>query len=125
MTGSELARIAEYILDRWPSAAAWKNADRYFEDFSPMRFKPTMAAVVAMFRSGRTHGPSPSEVLADARQMKAFEEEGRQSCVNHVWAILEEHEETGFREAMCSICQQTGSFPPGRLRTPGELEAAK
>lgn len=120
MTADELARIGRWVLDRWPGATAWKSPDRFFEDFVSLRYGPTLEAVSAMFQFGQVYPPTPSEVLADARRRGAVQRITDPICRRHVWAILDEHPETGDREAMCSVCHLTREFAAGSLQTAGE-----
>lgn len=128
MTGDDLDRIATYILDRWPTAAAWRNADRFADDYLPLRYDRTMATVTALFRTGRAHAPTPSEILAATlTSPDAHEEPGPAPHDRHVWAIVDDDSDDGGRIGMCAItgCHVEKHFPPGRLLTQTEIDDRK
>ena len=132
MSPTELAKLIDFMEDRWPSTRNWRHADRIAHDFSGLQDANVWEAARNHYNAGNRNAPTPSELKHAASEIqrgKAGMEADRQNCEkrgrhSRNWAIadLDKTNDKGqpLREGQCVDCGTIIIRPAHQLLTVGE-----
>jgi hypothetical protein len=123
MTEIEWQRIVTKVLDLWGASPKWVSArTAVYEYARNLDYQKTTDVISALFNAGRPTAPSPSEIVADARLAGALQTDLDTDCTHPNWAILTYHTDGTASTGLCAACHTERTWPPGHIRTVGDLE---
>ena len=127
LTGHDFQRTVDWIRARWPDSRVWaRPVEDLYEDF---RHAVTGAALEQAahdwFGAGHDRAPSPSRLLAAAKQTMRDMSADPRHCLHRIFAV--DDLGNGYREATCAnpACRHVWTARADQLRTVGERETVR
>lgn len=131
MSPGELAKVVDWIEDRWPGTKAWRYADKIANDFIALPETAVWEAARNYYNAGHRTAPTPAETreaaLRIARGAGTFDPQATDCNVrgHHGPLAIELVGKEGEdkREAMCVDCGTIRYGTSRQFPTVGEREA--